>query len=279
MKLRTPPEWMLSTLNASSQLRIDLDDDHPREDVSRQSAISTSAMSMCERLAAAAAERCNQGANLSGSATARISAKSPAGSVHSAIGVQPPASSSTRPPRGPYLWLFSVWIDEPAVEVEAAAGDREVDVARGDQVHFDARQDVVPARFMAEGVDRDVAVELAVDALEQVEVELGGDALGIVIGGDQPLDRLDPVHADQELGAGAEQARKWRSRSVALHGTKLPIVEPGKKPSLGRSRDLGREAERPGEIGDDGKDVERREALLKLGRAGVQIVARNVDGT
>ena len=39
------------------------------------------------------------------------SAKSPAGSLHSATGVHPPASSSRRAPRGPYLWLFSTWIE------------------------------------------------------------------------------------------------------------------------------------------------------------------------
>ena len=30
-----------------------------------------------------------------------------------------------------------------------------------------------------------------------------------------------------------KRSRNWRNKSVALRGTKLPIVEPGKKPSLG----------------------------------------------
>ena len=59
----------------------------------------------------------------------------------------------------------------PAAKAKSLAGDGEADVARRHQVHFDPRQDVVPARLVAEGVDRDVAVELAVDAVEQVEVE------------------------------------------------------------------------------------------------------------
>ena len=103
-------------------------------------------------------------------------------------------------------------------------------------MHLDPRQDVVPARFVAEGIDRNVAVELAIDPFEQVEIERGGDAFRVVIGGDQPLDRLDPVHADQQPRADAERlaeiAAADRSR---VRGTKLPIVEPGKKPSLGRS--------------------------------------------
>jgi len=49
-----------------------------------------------------------------------------------------------------------------------------------------------------ERVDGDIATELPVDSVQDVEVERGGDAFGIVIGRDQPLDRLDPVHADQQ---------------------------------------------------------------------------------
>ena len=91
------------------------------------------------------------------------------------------------------------------LERERLAGDGELDIARRDQVHFDPRQYVVPARFMAERVGRDRAVELAVDPLEQIEVEARRHTVRIVIGGDQPLDRLDPVHADQQARAGAEQ--------------------------------------------------------------------------
>ena len=126
---------------------------------------------MSRGLAAAAALQSGRETVSAGPRRGR-SAKSPAGSVHSAIGVQPPASSSRRAPRWPYLWLFSVWIDAPCGEGEALARDREGDVARGDQMHLDPRQYVVPARLVAEGVDRNVAVELAVDAVEQVEVEL-----------------------------------------------------------------------------------------------------------
>ena len=124
-----------------------------------------------------------------GSASARIRAKSPSSSVHSATGVQPPASSSMRPPRWPYLWLFSVWMLEPLAKAKRWPSMVNSTSRRRDQMHLDPRQDVVPAGLVAEGVDRDVAAELAVDAVEQIEVELGGHAFRIVIGGDQPLDR------------------------------------------------------------------------------------------
>src|SRR5678815_563406 len=57
---------------------------------------------------------------------------------------------------------------------------------------------------MAEGVHRNIGVELTVDAVQEVKVELGGYSLRIVIGGDQPVDRLDPVHADQKPCPGTK---------------------------------------------------------------------------
>ena len=111
----------------------------------------------------------------------------------------------------------------------------------GDQVHFDPRQDVVPARLVAEGVERDVAVELAVDALEQVEVELGGHALRVVIGGDQALDRLHPVHADQQLRAGAEQAAELAQQVGRAPRHEIADGRAGEEAELGQVGDSGRQ--------------------------------------
>ena len=62
-----------------------------------------------------------------------------------------------------------------------------------------------------------------------------------------------------------------------MRGTKLPMVEPGKKPSLGRPAMLARKVERPGESATTGLDLDRGEALVDLGRAFAKIVAGNVD--
>ena len=75
---------------------------------------------------------------------ARTSAKSPSGSVHSAIGFHPPARSNVRASRGPYLRLFSVWIVSPsAIENDSPATVNSI-VADGLEVHLDARLVVVP---------------------------------------------------------------------------------------------------------------------------------------
>ena len=55
------------------------------------------------------------------------------------------------------------------------------------------------------------------------------------------------------------------------------MVEPGKKPSLGRLLDPAGKRERPREVGDDRDDFERRELLLQIGRALLEIFAGDVD--
>jgi hypothetical protein len=48
-------------------------------------------------------------------------------------------------------------------------------------VHFDPAHPVVPDRAVPEGIDRHVGVEIGIDAIEQIEVERGGDAGRVVI--------------------------------------------------------------------------------------------------
>ena len=52
---------------------------------------------------------------------------------------------------------------------------------------------------MAEGTDRDVALELAVDPLQEVEIEFRGHTLRIRVGWYQHIRWLDPIETDQEL--------------------------------------------------------------------------------
>ena len=73
--------------------------------------------------------------------------------------------------------------------------------------HLDARGLAVEQRHMAPAARLEVAAQQAVEVVQQVEVEGGGDAGRIVIGADQRLFVLDPVHADQQVGALAQRAR------------------------------------------------------------------------
>src|SRR5690606_20021158 len=82
---------------------------------------------------------------------------------------------------------------------EDLAGDPERDVLHRLQVHLDPRVGVVPAGDVAQLSDGDGAAQLPVDAAGEVEVELRGNATGIIISGDEGGGVLDEVHADQQL--------------------------------------------------------------------------------
>jgi hypothetical protein len=60
-------------------------------------------------------------------------------------------------------------------------------------------------RDVAQPVERERPAELAVDPPREVEVEFGGDALRVVVGGLEHGDVLDEVHADQQLRIPAER--------------------------------------------------------------------------
>ena len=130
---------------------------------------------------------------------------------------------------------------------------------------------------MAEGVDGYIAVELAIDPFEQIEVESGGDAFGVIVGGEQPLDRFYPVHPDQQLRARAEQGAELAEQVGRAPRDEIADGRTGEKAKLVKLVDAAGQAERAGEIGDDRDYVDRRKILLERGRAGIKIITRNVD--
>ena len=70
------------------------------------------------------------------------------------------------------------------------------------EVHLDARGGGVPAGAVGEGVEVEVGAEFAVEAGEDVFVEGGGDAGGVVIGGEEGGDGF--TFAGGEVGAEEE---------------------------------------------------------------------------
>src|SRR5206468_12654089 len=91
------------------------------------------------------------------------------------LGDRRPAAGKKQHPAAPLSVFVAVLnVDRRAFgHGEAGAGHAETDVTGGNEMDFDPRQDVVPARFVAEGVDWNVAVELAVHAYKNVQSELG----------------------------------------------------------------------------------------------------------
>ena len=74
----------------------------------------------------------------------------------------------------------------------------------------------------------EVAAEFAVDPRQQIQIELRGDSLGIVV---SRLDRADiflQIDADDAPPPGPQSFAIWQSSATASSRSKLPIVEPGK---------------------------------------------------
>ena len=99
-------------------------------------------------------------------------------------------------------------------------------------MHLDARFGRVPDGAVAEGVDVEVAAELAVDPDEQVAVERRRDAERIVVREQQLALRLDEIGADEEASPGSSAARMPRRNASAPGRSKLPMLEPRKSTSV-----------------------------------------------
>src|SRR5215472_683069 len=72
------------------------------------------------------------------------------------------------------------------------------------KMHFDAAAFAVVARMMLERGQIEIAAEFAIDAGEQVEIELRGDPFGIVVSRPQDRAVLDQIDPDNQNGSLAE---------------------------------------------------------------------------
>ena len=65
----------------------------------------------------------------------------------------------------------------------------------------------------------------------------GGNAFRVVIGGDQPLDRLHPVHADQQLRAGPKQGAELAQQVGRARRHEIADGRAGEEAELGQMLD------------------------------------------
>ena len=84
-------------------------------------------------------------------------------------------------------------------------------VGEADEVHFDPPLPRLVEGVVAEAVEAEVAAQLAVNAGQQVQVEVAGDAGRVVVGGVQQVRVFLQVHADQDAAAGAAARPPVRS--------------------------------------------------------------------
>jgi hypothetical protein len=111
-------------------------------------------------------------------------------------------------------------------ERDLPAGDVGNLLPFADQMHLDAFAIAVVDRAMAEGIEVEVGIELAVDPGKQIEVESGGYSSRVVVGGKE--DRRVFLKVETRPPPGPTVDAISRSTARAASGRKLPIVEPGK---------------------------------------------------
>src|SRR5438270_11720949 len=88
---------------------------------------------------------------------------------------------------------------------EAAAADADRLVGEALYVELNPPFPLVVERDMGEAVDIEIAAELVLDPVQQVQIEGGVEAGAVVVGGVEDVGRFLQIGADQHLAAGAEQ--------------------------------------------------------------------------
>ena len=98
-------------------------------------------------------------------------------SVHTAAGCQPTPRASAPSDSGA-VFVAVLGVDGFAgAEFDCFAGHLHLLPLQAGKMHLDAVPLAVVEGVMLEAVELEIAAQLAVDAREQIEIELGGDAL------------------------------------------------------------------------------------------------------
>ena len=144
-------------------------------------------------------------------------------------------------------------------------------------MHLDRGFALVPSRLVREVVERKIASEFAIDAGEKVEIELRGHASLVVVGGDQGVDVLAQVDADDRLAARADMRAHPAKQSGGVGWAKIAERRAGKKCRARSGGNVGGNVEVDSEIGDDRPDGQVRKPIAKaLDRLGEKI-RRDID--
>ena len=120
-----------------------------------------------------------------------------------------------------------------AVERDLGAADVNRLAAGADEMHLDATVLFHPGRAMHECIEVEIRAELVVEAREQVEIECGGNAGRIVVGGfENASATCAGPRRPEPLPSAPASSRIIASSAIASERSKLPMVEPGKNTSV-----------------------------------------------
>ena len=144
------------------------------------------------------------------------------------------------------------------------------------QVHLDARMLGVEEGHMLPVVRVEVAAQQAVDVAEQVQVEARRHALGIVIGGLQPLRGLGQIYADQQAAVVVDHGTHLAQHALGLYRVEIADGRARIEQQPPGLRDMGRQGQRLGDVGRDGMGLQLRKFLGQPAHGLAQERTRNV---
>src|SRR5262245_66671699 len=98
--------------------------------------------------------------------------------------------------------------------------------------------------MMVKAREIEIAIELAIDAREQVEIELRRQAGRIIVSGVEDLRVLHQVDPDDQGGAASQHAPGVAQESAGLMRLEIADGRPGKESGMGHLRCRSRQRER-----------------------------------
>ena len=174
----------------------------------------------------------------------RESANSPSGSVYQASGRSPtrPVLAFQRLARELARDLGADLLARFEADVHLERVDAGAHLLTRPQPHLDPSLRFVVERDVLEPLRVEVGTEVRVDHVQQVPVELGRHAGGVVVRRLEPRAVLDEVGADQQPVIGVELAPQRLQETPPLGLVEVPdrAAQERDQPAAGSGRDLGR---------------------------------------
>ena len=144
-------------------------------------------------------------------------------------------------------------------------------------MHLDPLPLGIVESVMLESREIEITPELAVDARQQIEVELRGDAGRVVVRGIQDLRLLLQIDANDQNAGRPENSAGMPQEGVGLVRLEIADRRAREKTHMGQARNSCRQVERFGKVRADRQHVQARKIGAQGGCFLLQHLRRNID--
>src|SRR5580704_7770198 len=148
---------------------------------------------------------------------------------------------------------------------------------RAGKMHFDAAAFAVVEGVMLKGIEIEISAKLAIDTREQVEVEFGGDAFGVIVSAVENIRGFDEIDADNEDRTVAKNPRRVAKETRRFMRFKIADGRAGKEAGARPLRGFRRRLKHSGEVGGHGVNRKVRKVAAQPGRFLLKKIAGYID--